>query len=117
MSVFRVRVILIHPVTSRPLHDSLKTQRSAVAKIEAKIDALLDQLCACCSGKAGTAQQPTPTPTGETLKKVFDSVHIGIGIGGGRTVGGGDHERGQTSKIQKSKTISSGCKCHPCTCH
>jgi len=71
-----------------------------------------------------TAQQPTPTPAGDTLKRVLQSVNIGIGIGGGHTFGHDEHERGRrTSESHRTdthKTLPTGCKCHPCTyspCH
>jgi hypothetical protein len=83
------------------------------------------------------ARVPCPPPgqaTGETLKKVFESVHIGIGIGGGQTFGHDEHHHGtdrhrtadkvstdktkthKTSPTTTRKTVTSACRCHPCTC-
>jgi hypothetical protein len=82
-------------------------------------------------------REPCPPPgetAGETLKKVFDSVHIGIGIGGGYTSGHDEHHHGEdrhrtadkvstdktkahtTSPTTTHKTVTSACKCDPCTC-
>jgi hypothetical protein len=83
------------------------------------------------------ALEPCPPPgqtAGDTLKKVFDSVHIGIGIGVGYTSGHDEHRHGEdrhrtaekvptdktkthtTSPTTTHKTVTSACKCHPCNC-
>jgi hypothetical protein len=116
---------------------ALETDKSTLRKDKLTIANLVEKLCECCAGKARTAQQPTPTPgqaTSDTLKKVFDSVHIGIGIGGGYSSGHDEHHHGEdrhrtadkvstdktkthtTSPTTTHKTITAGCKCHPCTC-
>jgi hypothetical protein len=69
-----------------------------------------------CPEKGEQAKEE-PQPKGKSPgKTLLESVNIGIGIGGGHTVRRDDHERGRTSTTQKGKTISAGCKCHPCTC-
>jgi hypothetical protein len=103
-----------------------------------------EQLDAVKSGRAYNSRLgknyvrvPCPAPgqaTGDTLKKVFESVHIGIGIGGGYTSGHDEHHHGEdrhrttekvstdktkthkTSPTTTHKTVTSACKCHPCTC-
>lgn len=63
------------------------------------------------------ALEPCPPPgqaTGDSLKKVFESVHIGIGIGGSHTIGHDEH--GRSGKSTGYKSLPAGCKCHPCTC-
>jgi len=87
--------------------------------------------------KQNYALVPCPPPgqaTSDTLKKVFDSVHIGIGIGGGYSSGHDERHHGEdrhrtaekvstdktkthkTSPTTTHKTVTSACKCHPCTC-
>jgi hypothetical protein len=111
---------------------TLEHSKSTLRATKVKIDNLLDELCACCGGKPGNTAKPTPgQATSDTLKKVFDSVHIGIGIGGGGYSSGHDErhhgeDRHRTAdKVPTSKktttgtshkTVTAGCKCHPCTC-
>ena len=90
-----------------------------------------------------TSYVPPPTATPSTTDKVSDVLktigsHVSIGVGGG-TSSGGDHHRhrgedrhrttektgggktstrttGKTTSSSSGKTVTAGCKCHPCTC-
>jgi hypothetical protein len=115
-----------------------------VPTVPVSITGGFDQAEATHSGRAynprtgrNFARVPCPQPgqaAGDTLKKVFDSVHIGIGIGGGYSSGHDEHHHGEdrhrtadkvstdktkthtTSPTTTHKTVTSACKCHPCTC-
>ena len=67
----------------------------------------------------GPCPSPTPDPT-HTVKRILESIpiNVGIGIGGGHTIGRDDHKGGHqhTSSTKTGKTVTAGCKCHPCTC-